>query len=122
MHVLSKHGVPKHVTSDRGSEFVSRFFCSLGKALDMKLHFTCCYHPEIKLLNSTYEFSAITNKTTDILCSHLQSLHTKIPEVQLEISPFFANKGYHPNLTIHPERDLASSHAKDLVVDLEELH
>ena len=38
------------------------------------------------------------------------------------ISPFFANKGYHPNLTIHPERDLASSRAKDLVVDLEELH
>ena len=38
------------------------------------------------------------------------------------ISPFFANKGYHPNLTIHPERDLASSRAKDLIVDLDELH
>jgi len=25
--------------SDRGSEFVSHFFRSLGKALDMKLHF-----------------------------------------------------------------------------------
>jgi len=25
-HVFSKHGVPSHVTSDRGSEFVSRFF------------------------------------------------------------------------------------------------
>ena len=40
MHVFSKHGVPEHVTSDRGPEFVSRFFHSLGKALDMKLHFT----------------------------------------------------------------------------------
>ena len=37
-------------------------------------------------------------------------------------SPFFANKGYHPNLTIHPERDLVSSHAKNLVVNLDELH
>ena len=45
-HVFSKHGVPEHVTSDRGSEFVSRFFRSLGKALDMKLHFTSGYHPE----------------------------------------------------------------------------
>jgi IS30 family transposase len=33
MHVFSKHGVPEHITSDRGSEFVSHFFRSLGKAL-----------------------------------------------------------------------------------------
>ena len=46
LHVFSKHGVPSHVTSDRGSEFVSRFFRSLGKALDMTLHFTSGYHPE----------------------------------------------------------------------------
>ena len=39
LHVFSKHGVPLHVTSDCGSEFVSLFFCTLGKALDMKLHF-----------------------------------------------------------------------------------
>jgi len=26
LHVFSKHGVPSHVTSNRGSEFVSNFF------------------------------------------------------------------------------------------------
>ena len=46
LHVFTKHGVPAHVTSDRSSEFVSHFFRSLGKALDMKLHFTSGYHPE----------------------------------------------------------------------------
>ena len=46
IHVFSKHGVPAHVTCDRGSEFVSRFFRSLGTALDMKLHFTSGYHLE----------------------------------------------------------------------------
>ena len=45
-HVFSKHGVPSHVTSNRGSEFVSHFFCSLRKALGMTLHFTSGYHPE----------------------------------------------------------------------------
>ena len=45
-HVFSKHGVPSHVTSDRGSEFVSHFFRSLGKALNIRLHFTSGYHPE----------------------------------------------------------------------------
>ena len=46
LHVFSKHGVPSHVISDRGSEFVSNFFQSLGTALDMWLYFTSGYHPE----------------------------------------------------------------------------
>ena len=46
IHVFSKHGVPAHVTCDRGSEFISHFFQSLGMALDMKLYFTSGYHPE----------------------------------------------------------------------------
>ena len=44
--VFSKHGIPAHVTSDRGSEFMSIFFHSLGEALNMNLHFTSGYHPE----------------------------------------------------------------------------
>jgi len=44
--VFSKHGTPTHVTSDRGSEFVSKFFRTLANALDIKLHFTSGYHPE----------------------------------------------------------------------------
>ena len=35
LHVFSKHSIPFHVISDRGSEFVSNFFRSLGTALDM---------------------------------------------------------------------------------------
>ena len=46
LHVFSKHSVPSHVTSNCGTEFVSAFFHSLGKVLDMKLHFTSGYHPE----------------------------------------------------------------------------
>ena len=45
-YVFSKHEIPSYVTSDRGSEFVSNFFWSLGTALDMRLHFTSGYHPE----------------------------------------------------------------------------
>jgi len=46
IYVFSKHRVPSYVTSDCSSEFVSHFFCSLGTALDMRLHFTSGYHPE----------------------------------------------------------------------------
>ena len=46
LHVFSKHGIPSHVTSNCGTKFVSAFFHSLSKVLDMKLHFTSGYHPE----------------------------------------------------------------------------
>src|SRR5467141_3164405 len=46
LHIFSKNGVLSHVTSNRGTEFVSHFFQSLGTALDMKLHFTSVYHPK----------------------------------------------------------------------------
>ena len=36
LHIFSKHGVPSHITCDRGSEFISCFFRSLGQALDRK--------------------------------------------------------------------------------------
>ena len=59
LHVFSKYGIPSHVTSNRGSEFVSNFFQSLGIALDMQLHFTSGYHPEgdgqTKHMNQTLE-------------------------------------------------------------------
>src|SRR5882724_2482767 len=37
LHVFSKHGVPSHITSNHGTEFISHFFQSLRTAL--KLHF-----------------------------------------------------------------------------------
>jgi len=44
LYVFSKHGISSHVTSNRGLEFVSNFFWSLGTALDMQLHFTSGYY------------------------------------------------------------------------------
>ena len=36
--------------------------------------------------------------------------------------PLFLLLGYHPNLTIHPEKELASQRAREFAVDLAELH
>jgi hypothetical protein len=131
MHVFSKHGVPSHVTSDRGSEFVSHFFRSLGQALDMCLHFTSGYHPEgdgqTERVNQTLE------QYLRIYCNYQQDnwsellplaefAYNNAPNATTNVSPFFANKGYHPNITIHPERDLASARAREYVVNLDELH
>jgi len=46
LYVFSKYGISSYVISDRGSEFVSNFFCSLDTALNMQLYFTLGYHPK----------------------------------------------------------------------------
>ena len=43
--------------------------------------------------------------------------YNNAPSATTGVSPFFANKGYYPNLLIYPERDIASSRACDFVVD-----
>ena len=131
VHVFSKHGVPSHVTSDRRSEFVSHFFRSLGKALDMKLHFTFGYHPEgdgqTECVNQTLEqyLRIYCNYQQDNWSSLLplaEFAYNNAPSVTTGISPFFANKGYDPPITIHLEYNLVSSKAQNYVTNLAELH
>ena len=48
--------------------------------------------------------------------------YNNAPSATTGVSPFFANKGYYPNITVHPEHNIASSRARDFAVDLDELH
>jgi len=47
--------------------------------------------------------------------------YNNAPSATTGVSLFFANKGYHPNIIVHPERNIASSRARDFAVDLDEL-
>jgi hypothetical protein len=131
LHVFSKHGVLSHVTCDQGSEFISHFFRSLGQALDMKIHFTSGYHLEgngqTKRLNQTLKqylwiFCNYQQDNWSGLLTLGEFTYNNAPVASTGVSPFFANKGYHPNITIHPEHELASRHAHGYVVDLDKLH
>jgi len=130
IHVFSKYKVSSHVMSDCGSEFVSHFFYSLGTTLDMRLHFTSEYHPEA---NGQAEQ---TNQTLEqylhIYCNYQQDnwsellplaefAYNNAPSATTGVSLFFANKRYHPNLIIYPERDIAFSCVHNFIVDLDEL-
>ena len=97
----------------------------------MKLHYTSGYHPEgdgqTEHTNQTLEqyLRVYCNYQQDNWASLLplaEFAYNNAPSATTGISPFFGNKGYHLNLAIHPERDLASSRAQDFVVDLAQLH
>jgi hypothetical protein len=131
LYVFSKHGVPSHVTSNCGTEFVSHFFRSLGKALNMRLHFTSGYHPEGD--RQTERTNQTLEQYIRIYCNYQQDnwkgllplaefTYNNAPSATTGISPFYTNKGYHPNITVHPKHDLSSTRAKEFAVDLDELH
>ncbi|WVZ70892.1 hypothetical protein U9M48_019521 [Paspalum notatum var. saurae] len=44
--IVCLHGVPKKIISDRGSQFISRFWEQLHDSLDTKLRFSTTYHPQ----------------------------------------------------------------------------
>jgi len=118
LHVFSKHSVPSHITSDRGSEFVSNFFRSLGTTLNIWLHFTSGYHPEgdgqTKCTNQTLKqylcvYCNYQQDNWSELLPLAEFAYNNAPSATTSVSPFFANKGYHPNITVNPECDIASS-------------
>jgi len=131
MYVFFKHRVLFHITSDRGSKFISHFFRGLRKALDMKLHFTSSYHPEgdsqTKHINQTLKqylrcYCNYQQDNWSSLLSLAEFAYNNTLNNTTSVSPFFANKGYHPNLSIHLERDIASNCAQEFTTNLGELH
>ena len=97
----------------------------------MKLHFTSGHHPEgdgqTECTNQTLE------QYIQVYCNYQQDnwfgllpltefAYNNTPSTTMTVTLFYDNKGYHLNLTIHLEQDLASSQAKEFVTDLNELH
>jgi hypothetical protein len=97
----------------------------------MTIHFTSGYHPEgdsqTKCLNQTLE------QYLHIFCNYQQDNWSEIlplaeftynnsPSATTGITPFFTDKGYHPNIMVIPECELASVKAREFIIDLEELH
>ena len=130
LHMFSKHSVPSHVTSDRGLEFVSNFFRSLGIALNMCLYFTSGYHP--KGDGQTERTNQTLKQYLHVYCNYQQDNWSKLLSLTefaynnalsatTSVSSFFTNKRYHPNITVHPEHNIASSRAHNFTIDLDEL-
>ena len=51
----------------------------------------------------------------------MEFAYNNTPSATTSVSPFFANKGYHLNITIHPEHNITSFWAHDFAIDLDEL-
>jgi len=96
----------------------------------MRLHFTSGYHP--KGDEQTEHMNQTLEQYLYVYCNYQQDNWSKLlplvkfaynnaPSATTSVSPFFTNKGYHLNITIHPECNIASSRAHNFAIDLDEL-
>ena len=96
----------------------------------MWLYFTLGYHPKS---NRQTEY---TNQTFEqylcVYCNYQQDNWSELPSLAkfsynnalgatTSIFSFFANKGYHLNITVHPECNITSFQAYNFAVDLDKL-
>src|SRR5258708_12571333 len=94
----------------------------------MRLHFTLGYHLEgdgqMECANQVLEqyLQVYTNYQQDdwvTLLPMAEFTYNNATNVTTGVSPFFANKGYHPEFTVDPQVETSSAEAQAFVADLE---
>jgi hypothetical protein len=94
--IVSKHGVPKKIVSDRGSVFTSAFWGKLHAALGSQLDFSTPYHPQT---------GGQTERTNQILEDMLQACALDFGgswDEHLPLAEFSYNNSYQSSLKAAP--------------------
>ena len=127
-HVFTKHGLLADIVSDRGSLFVSKFWMELCTALGIEAKHSTVYHPETD--GQTERVNQSLESYIRIYCSYDQDdweellpmaefVYNNSPHRSTGVSPFFANKGYHPKLTLDLDNPgVSSTEVNAYVADL----
>jgi hypothetical protein len=95
-HILSLHGVPKTIVSDRGPQFVSKFWEELHKSLGTKLLHSSVYHPQT---------SGQTERVNQILEDMLRTYVLEFPQKWddcLPLAEFSYNNSYQESIKMAP--------------------
>ncbi len=129
-HVFSKHGVPNDIVSDRGSKFTSIFWTALSNALKIQQKLSTAYHPEtdgqterVNQILETYLRHYVNYDQND-WARYLplaEFAYNNSTHSATTMSPFFANKGYHPTLDIAMSNS-TNKEASVEITKINELH
>ncbi|WVZ81457.1 hypothetical protein U9M48_028832 [Paspalum notatum var. saurae] len=94
--IVSLHGVPRTITSDRGSVFVSRFWEQLQNALGTKLIHSSTYHPQ-----TSGQVERVNQIVEDMLRACALTYSTKWDEC-FPLAEFAYNNSYQKSMNMAP--------------------
>uniref|UniRef100_A0A8H7KFJ6 RNA-directed DNA polymerase n=1 Tax=Bionectria ochroleuca TaxID=29856 RepID=A0A8H7KFJ6_BIOOC len=113
-HVVSHHGLPDEIISDRGTTFASKFWQSLMAQMGTKHKLSTAYHPQsngqTERLNQTLEqyLQAYINYEQDNwvqLLPTAQIAYNSSVQESTQLSPMYTNYSYEPEFQNRPELD-----------------
>uniref|UniRef100_A0A671YIT6 Gypsy retrotransposon integrase-like protein 1 n=1 Tax=Sparus aurata TaxID=8175 RepID=A0A671YIT6_SPAAU len=121
-NVFKVHGFPKDIVSDRGPQFVSRFWREFCRLIGAKASLTSGYHPEAngqtERLNQQLEtgLRCVVYQNPSTWSKHLvwvEYAHNSLPTSATGLSPFKCVYGYQPPVfpDNEPEVSVPSAHA-----------
>ena len=104
-NILTKHGTPADIVSNRGKHFVSRFWALLCTLLGVRSNLSTAYHPETD--GQTERTNQILEQYLRIYVNYEQNdwinllplaefVYNNTTQSATGMSPFFANLGFHP--------------------------
>jgi transposase InsO family protein len=94
--IMSLHGIPKTIVTDRGTQFVSQFWKQFQKSLGTKLLYNIVYHPQT---------GGQTERVNQILEDMLRSCALTYQDQWDECLPleeFSYNNSYQESIKMHP--------------------
>uniref|UniRef100_A0A4W6DDB3 Integrase catalytic domain-containing protein n=1 Tax=Lates calcarifer TaxID=8187 RepID=A0A4W6DDB3_LATCA len=123
-NVVRLHGFPKDIVSDRGLQFVARFWRDFCKLVGASASLSSGYHPEsngqTERLNQELEtvLRCVTSQSPSSWCRFLpwvEYAHNSLPCSSTGMSPFFCVYGYQPPVFPSLEQEVSVPSAHTLV-------
>jgi len=117
-NVWRLHGLPDTIVSDRGALFVSELWRAVCFKLGIKLTLSTAFHPETdgqtEIFNAQFEhfirqYTDYTQNDWVTWLSMAEFSANNVMNASTQMSPFFANNGYHPRVSFGPPRPLEPS-------------
>ena len=110
-HVVRLHGVPRAIHTDRGAQFVGRWWREIWTLLGTKLKFGTAYHPQsqghVERMNAVVSqmLRCLMTDVTDLnrwkdFLPTVEMVINSLPNRSTGYNPFFLMYGYHPLLPV----------------------
>jgi hypothetical protein len=129
-HIVTQHGIPERIISDRDKLFTSHFWEELCQALQIKRALSTAYHPQTdgqtERTNQTLEqyLRLYVNDEQDnwsTLLPQAALAYNSTKQETIGMTPFYANFGKEPRLTTDSEGYLPTE-AITVAKDMQSLH
>lgn len=119
--VIAYDGYPETIVSDRGPQWTSGFWKRLLSRMGTKIKFTSAHHPEsdgqsenaVKFLKQYLRMFVNYDEDNWVdLLPEAQLAALNHPNESTGLTPFFIDRGHHPNVSIHPPEIFSQGPAK----------